>query len=134
METIEISTRARTAWVDITREVQKAVSESGMQRGIAVVCSLHTTGGVTVNEHADPDVMDDVLAALERMVPREGPHAHSEGNSDAHIKASLVGLSVTIPVEQGRLELGTWQGVFFCEFDGPRRRRVTVRLVPVHST
>jgi len=129
METIEISTRERSAWVDITPEVQRIVSESGVQRGIAVVCSLHTTGGVTVNEHADPDVMEDVLAALERMAPRQGPYAHSEGNSDAHIKASLVGLSVTIPVEQGRLVLGTWQGIFFCEFDGPRRRRVGVQVM-----
>jgi len=129
METIEISTRARSAYVDITREVQGAVTASGVQTGAAVVWSLHTTGGVTVNENADPDVMEDVLATLERMVPRSGPYAHREGNSDAHVKASLVGLSVTVPIEGGRLVFGTWQGIYFCEFDGPRRRRVGVQVI-----
>ncbi len=94
-----------------------------------MVWSLHTTGGVTVNENADPDVMADLFGALERMVPHEGPYAHSEGNSDAHVKATLVGLSVTLPVEEGQLVLGTWQGVYFCEFDGPRRRRVGVQVM-----
>ena len=129
METIELSTRSRSCCVEITREVQEVVTRRGLESGAVVVGSVHTTAGLTVNEHADPDVMDDVLAALDRMVPRQGPYAHSEGNSDAHIKATLVGLSVTVPVENGRLVLGTWQGIFFCEFDGPRQRRVTVQLV-----
>lgn len=130
METIEIATHARTQAVDITARVQEAVARAGVRNGVVVVASAHTTAGLTVNENADPDVMDDLLAALERLVPRRGPYAHSEGNSDAHIKASLVGLSVSLPVQEGRLVLGTWQGVYFCEFDGPRRRRVFVQCLP----
>ncbi len=129
MEIIEISTRARSAYVDITREVQRIVSAGNVASGVAVACSLHTTGGVTVNENADPDVMQDVLSTLERLVPRTGPYAHSEGNSDSHLKASLVGLSVTVPIENKQLVLGTWQGIYFCEFDGPRRRQVAVQIV-----
>ena len=129
METIVIVTRARSEPVDITGQVQEAVSRSGQKDGVAVVYSPHTTAGVTVNEHADSDVMADVFATLERLVPRSGPYAHGEGNSDAHVKASLVGLSVLVPIEQGRLALGTWQGIFFCEFDGPRRRRALVRVI-----
>jgi secondary thiamine-phosphate synthase enzyme len=129
MQTIEVATRSRTESVDITGQVQVAISQAGASTGIAVICSAHTTAGVTVNENADPDVMADVLATLDRLVPRRGPYAHSEGNSDAHIKASLVGLSVTLPVEDGHLVLGTWQGIHFCEFDGPRRRKVLVQMV-----
>ena len=128
MEAIEITTSARSEVVDITGQVQQAVSRAGITEGIAVVYSPHTTAGITVNEHADPDVMADVLATLERLVPRRGPYAHTEGNSDAHVKATLVGPSVCVPIEHGRLALGTWQGVFFCEFDGPRSRRAFVQL------
>ena len=134
METIEIVTRARSEPVDITGRVQEAVSRTGLKDGLAVVCSTHTTAGVTVNEHADPDVMADMFATLERLAPRSGPYAHVEGNSDAHIKSSLVGLSVCVPVERGRLALGTWQGIFFCEFDGPRRRRVLVQIIENSAT
>ena len=130
MEIIEITTRSRTQVVDITGEVQEAISKSGLSDGVAVACSAHTTAGLTVNENADPDVMADALATLERLVPRRGPYAHAEGNSDAHVKASLMGLSVTLPVQNGRLVLGTWQGVYCCEFDGPRRRRVFVQVLP----
>jgi len=130
MESIEITTKSRTEAVDITEEVQAAVSRSQVSRGVVLVSSLHTTAGMTVNEHDDPDVMDDVMGALERLAPHRGPYAHSEGNSDAHIKATLVGPSVSLPLEAGRLSLGTWQGIFFCEFDGPRRRRVLVQVVP----
>jgi len=130
METIEISTRSRSEAVEITGRVQDVVSRSGVTDGVVVVCSAHTTAGVTVNEHADPDVMADVLATLAQMVPRSGPYAHTEGNSDAHIKASLVGQSVSVPVKQGSLVLGTWQGIYFCEFDGPRRRRAMVQVLP----
>ncbi len=130
MNTIELNTSSRTQLVDITREVQRVVTRSGLADGLAVVCSAHTTAGMTINENADPDVTADLLGVLERMVPHRGPYAHAEGNSDAHVKASLMGLSVAVPVEGGRLVLGTWQGIYFCEFDGPRRRRVYVQLLP----
>jgi secondary thiamine-phosphate synthase enzyme len=129
MQTIEIRTHSRSEVVEITGRVQDIVSRSGVGSGIAVVGSAHTTAGITVNEHADPDVMADVLATLERLVPRQGRYAHVEGNSDAHIKASLVGLSATVPIEDGRLVLGTWQGIYFCEFDGPRQRRALVQVL-----
>ncbi len=130
METVGIATRSRTEAVDITRQIQDIVSKSTTKSGVAVVCSAHTTAGVSINENADPDVMSDIMDTLGRLVPRTGPYAHAEGNSDAHVKSSLVGHSVTVPVEDGRLVLGTWQGVYFCEFDGPRRRRVLVQLLP----
>jgi secondary thiamine-phosphate synthase enzyme len=129
MERVEIRTQARSSHVEVTRQVEEVVRRSGVQRGVAVVCSLHTTAGVTVNENADPDVMEDVMAALERMAPRGASYAHVEGNANAHIKASLVGLSVTVPVEDAKLVLGRWQGIFFCEFDGPRRREIGVQVV-----
>jgi secondary thiamine-phosphate synthase enzyme len=130
METIEIRTHSRTAPVEITGRVQDVVARSGVNSGVAMVASAHTTAGITVNEHADPDVMADMLATLAKLVPRQGDYAHVEGNSDAHIKASLVGLSAAVPVEDGRLVLGTWQGIYFCEFDGPRTRRALVQVVP----
>lgn len=130
MTIIDITTRNRTECVAITAQVQSAVAESAVERGIAVVCSADTTGGITVNENADPHVMANVLATLGRLIPRHGPYDHGEGNSDAHIKASLVGLSATLPVESGGLVLGTWQGIYFCEFDGPRKRHVTVQVIP----
>ena len=131
METTEVTTRSRIECVEITQQVQDAVSRARVRSGAVLVCSPHTTAGVTVNEHADPDVMEDVMATLSQMVPRQGRYAHAEGNSDAHIKAVLVGSSVVLPIENGRLALGTWQGVYFCEFDGPRRRRVLVQVVAV---
>jgi secondary thiamine-phosphate synthase enzyme len=115
--------------LDITAEVQAAVARAGVASGIVVVCSTHTTAGLTVNENADPDVVSDMTEALSRLVPRNGPYAHAEGNSDAHLKSTFVGQSVTLPVEQGRLALATWQGVYFCEFDGPRHRRVLVQVL-----
>jgi len=130
MQTVEVSTRFRTQVVDITGKVQDLLAASGVSDGVVVICSAHTTAGLTVNENADPDVMADVLSTLERLVPRHGPYAHAEGNSDAHVKASLVGLSVTLPIQNGRLVLGAWQGIYFCEFDGPRRRRVLVQVLP----
>jgi len=130
MTTIEVPTSSRTGCVDITREVQEVVAHSGVGSGVVVVCSAHTTAGITVNENADPDVMADVLSALDRIAPRRASYAHREGNADSHIKAALVGLSVSLPVENGRLVLGTWQAVYLCEFDGPRRRRVFVQVLP----
>jgi secondary thiamine-phosphate synthase enzyme len=127
---LALSTRKRVEFVHITPEVQRAVSDSGVTSGTCVVYVPHTTAGVTINENADPDVARDIVAHLERLVPRQEAYHHMEGNADAHIKASLVGSSVTVLIENGALVLGTWQGIFFCEFDGPRSRRVCVTVVP----
>ncbi len=127
---LSVSTRKRAEFVDITAQVQRAVHDAGVASGTCIVCVPHTTAGITINENADPDVRRDIIAQLERMVPRQGGYHHMEGNADAHIKASLLGSSVTVPIEDGALVLGTWQGIFFCEFDGPRSRRVHVKLVP----
>ena len=115
--------------MDITTQVQDVVKKSEVSEGICVVYVPHTTAGITINEGADPDVRRDILEQLERLVPRDGPYRHIEGNADAHIKASLLGSSVLIPVSGGRLFLGTWQAVFFGEFDGPRSRRVIVQVI-----
>lgn len=125
---ISLSTGKRCCWVDITGEVQRIVTESGIVSGVCTVFSLHTTAAVTVNENADPDVETDFFAKLASMVPRDPAFRHSEGNSDSHIKASLVGFSVQAPVDGGRLVLGTWQSIYFCEFDGPRCRRCMVSV------
>jgi secondary thiamine-phosphate synthase enzyme len=125
-----ISTRARTQLVDITERVEAAVRESNVGAGVAHVFVTHTTAGITINENADPSVVGDLLAALERMVPDDALYHHSEGNSPAHVKASLVGFCQTVPVEDGKLVLGTWQGIYLCEFDGPRTRQVVVKIQP----
>ena len=127
MTEFSVRTRSRTQLVDVTREVAEAVAASGLDRGGALVQVPHTTAGVTINENADPDVCADLEGALDRLVPRDGPYRHSEGNSAAHVKSTLVGSSVTVPVEGGRLVLGTWQGIYLCEFDGPRTRKVRVQ-------
>jgi secondary thiamine-phosphate synthase enzyme len=129
MDIIEIRTRAKEEFVDLTAEVGRVVAASGVASGVCVVTVPHTTAGVTVNENADPDVRADLLMTLRRIVPDALPYAHAEGNSPAHVKAALVGSSATLLVEGGRLQLGTWQGVFFCEFDGPRPRKVWVQIV-----
>lgn len=127
---IELTTSARSQVVDITERVQAALERVGDRRdGAALVYCPHTTAAVFVNENADPDVAADVLAHLERLVPWEGAWRHAEGNAAAHVRASLLGPSVWVPVEGGRLKLGRWQGIFFCEFDGPRRRSVWVQLL-----
>ena len=123
--TIEVRTRSRQELVEITDQVGQAVQESRLDSGVVHLFCLHTTAGLTVNENADEDVVADLISGLDRMV--QGPWRHREGNSPAHLKASLVGHSLTLPVEDGQLCLGTWQGVFLCEFDGPRTRRVLVR-------
>lgn len=115
--------------VDITDAVAAAVAEAGIADGLCTVYSPHTTAGVTVNEGADPDVCTDILARLERLAPPDAGYLHAEGNSDAHIKTALVGPSAAVPVEGGRLALGTWQRIFFCEFDGPRNRTVLFSVV-----
>lgn len=128
----DVQTRQRTEMVDVTAEVAAAVRASAVRSGVALVYSPHTTAGVTVQENADPDVQHDLLLALESAVPLRalrGHYRHAEGNSDAHVKASLVGSSVSVPVEDGALVLGTWQGIFLCEFDGPRMRTLHVRVL-----
>ncbi|HPW18537.1 MAG TPA: secondary thiamine-phosphate synthase enzyme YjbQ [Candidatus Aminicenantes bacterium] len=129
MHTIEIETKARREFVDLTAEVVRLAAASGVRSGVCVVAVPHTTAGVTVNENADPDVRADMDMVLRKLAPDALPYAHGEGNSPAHVKAALVGSSVTLVVEGGKLQLGTWQGVFFCEFDGPRTRRAWVQIV-----
>jgi len=125
---IAVSTPAREVLLDITQRVRKALADSyPALTGLATVFVPHTTAGVTINEGADPSVVRDIVDGLQRLVPRDAGYRHSEGNSDAHIKASLIGSSVTIPVEQGRLRLGTWQSIYFAEFDGPRTRKVWIQ-------
>ena len=124
-----VRTRNRTEFLDITAQVGKIIQESKGQSGLAVVFVPHTTAAVTINENADPSVQHDILADLNRLIPFTGPYQHMEGNSAAHIKSSLVGPSETLFIEKGRLALGTWQGVYFCEFDGPRTRKVWVKII-----
>ena len=126
---IIIKTRSRTEFVDITSEVQSIVDETGIKNGVCYVYVPHTTAAVTINEGADPSVAGDIQTMLSRIVPHSADYNHMEGNSDAHIKASLIGSSQAVVIEEGKLLLGTWQAVFFCEFDGARHRRVTVRII-----
>ncbi len=127
MEIIHVRTSRREELVDITHEVERLLPSD--REGVCTLLVQHTTAGVTINENADPDVVRDILVALRTLVPRTGMgFRHGEGNSDAHVKSSLVGASLSIPFVHGRLVLGTWQGVYFCEFDGPRDRRVAVQV------
>ena len=125
---IQVKTNSRTELIDITHRISEEVTRIGIQNGICSVFMQHTTAGLTINENADPDVKRDILVGLARLVPASGDYLHAEGNSDAHIKASLMGFSLTVPVIDGRLALGTWQGIYFCEFDGPRDRHVLVGI------
>jgi secondary thiamine-phosphate synthase enzyme len=132
METtsFDVSTRGREQMLDITSRVAQAVEDSQIGAGTVTVYVPHTTAGVTVNENADPDVVRDMLSALEHAVPwRQSFYRHGEGNSAAHVKSSLVGCSAVLPVVGGRMALGTWQAIFFCEFDGPRTRKVVVTVI-----
>lgn len=129
LETVEVRTRKRAEFVDITGYVHDAVRKSGVERGSCMVFVPHTTAAVTINENADPDVVRDIERELSRIVPQNGRYSHSEGNSDAHIKASVLGASQMLPIQNGSLVLGTWQGIYFAEFDGPRQRRVHVQIV-----
>ena len=128
MTSLTIRTTARCEMIDITGLVAAAIREKGINNGICHVFVPHTTAAVTINENADPDVPQDILAALDRIVPLADHYLHAEGNAAAHIKASLFGASQTVSIENGRLVLGTWQSLFFCEFDGPRTRQVLVGL------
>ena len=125
----KLTTRSHSEFVDITAEVRNVLETSNVSDGVCQVFIPHTTAGVTINENADPDVTADMIGALEKTFPWNGAYRHMEGNSAAHIKASLMGFSAFVPVENGRLVLGTWQGVYFCEFDGPRTRNVLVNVI-----
>jgi secondary thiamine-phosphate synthase enzyme len=129
MEKLTVQSNDRTAIIDITHQIQSLVQESGIKSGVCYVFIPHTTAGITINENADPDVKSDMLMEINKVIPFTDSYRHMEGNSAAHIKATLFGNSEMIIVNDGRLQLGTWQGVFFCEFDGPRTRRVWVKLI-----
>lgn len=129
MTTITVDSRQRVELIEITDKIRAAIRSSGIREGLAVVYTPHTTAAITINENADPDVARDLVAALNQLVPFAGDYRHAEGNSAAHVKSTLVGASETLIVEAGAPVLGTWQGVYFCEFDGPRRRQVQVRVV-----
>jgi secondary thiamine-phosphate synthase enzyme len=130
MQAIRVKTTRRTELVDITREVQRVVSALGIRLGTCFIYVPHTTAGVLINEHADPDVASDAEGAFDRLVPMNGPYRHSEGNSDSHVKSMLAGANQFVFVEEGKLALGRWQGIFFAEFDGPRERKVYVKVLP----
>jgi len=126
---INVKSRVRTEFIDITEKVQEVLKESGISSGICNIFVPHTTAAVTVNEGADPTVQRDIQTFLNKMVPFDGDYQHREGNSSAHIKTTLIGVSQTVLIDEGRLVLGTWQSIFFCEFDGPRHRRVALKII-----
>jgi secondary thiamine-phosphate synthase enzyme len=128
ISTMSIRTRNRSEMIDITSMVTEQLQKAGLEEGVCYLYVPHTTAGITINEGADPSVVADIQAMLETLVPWEGPYRHLEGNAAAHIKSSLVGNSVVVLVESGRLKLGTWQAIFFCEFDGPRARKVYIKF------
>ena len=134
MKEIRVSTRRREELVDITSSIEEAIGKIGFSSGLCVIYCPHTTAAITVNEGADPSVAEDMIAGLRRLIPPEWDFSHMEGNSDAHIKASLIGPSETVIVDGGRLALGTWQRVFFCEFDGPRKRMFFVKVLGREET
>ena len=123
----------RNNWIEVTGNVRDLVRESGVRNGLCVVYCPHTTAGITINENADPDVVRDLIFALEKTYPDRAEFRHSEGNSAAHLKASAIGSSATVIIRDGRLLLGTWQGVYFCEFDGPRTRRFYIEILEANA-
>jgi secondary thiamine-phosphate synthase enzyme len=129
IQTFQVITSAKTDLVDITGHVQEVVEKLGVRNGVCFVYTPHTTAAVTINENADPAVVQDMIMVLNKMVPSQDRYRHLEGNSPAHVKASLIGGSETLFVESGKLILGTWQGIFFCEFDGPRSRNVHIKVL-----
>jgi secondary thiamine-phosphate synthase enzyme len=133
MPTLQIKTDRRTEFVDITTQVQSLLTESAVCDGVLYLYVPHTTAAITINEHTDPDVASDVEAAFDRLIPNRGPYKHSEGNSDSHIKAILVGNTQTVFIADGNLLLGRWQGIFFCEFDGPRDRKLHIKIIADHE-
>ncbi len=126
---LNVKSRHRNEFIDITSRIEAVLGEAGIRSGLCYICVPHTTAGVTINEGADPSVQHDILQALSHLVPRDAAYHHMEGNSDAHIKTTLVGSTQAVPIEDGRLVLGTWQSIFFCEFDGPRHRRVALEFM-----
>ena len=129
IQTFQVRTSKQIEFIDITRSVQEAVKETGAEDGVCIVFVPHTTAGITINENADPSVVQDIIMELNKIVPFKDQYHHLEGNSPAHIKACILGCSQTVFVESGNLALGTWQGIFFCEFDGPRNRKVYVKVI-----
>lgn len=129
LKELNIKTGARTEFKDISSHIQKVIRESGIEKGICYIYVPHTTAGIIINEGADPSVQRDIQKTLEKLIPFKGDYSHAEGNSPAHIKSVLTGTSQTIIIDGGKLLLGTWQSVFFCEFDGPRSRRVIVKVI-----
>ena len=129
MEKINVSTGRRTEFVEITSKVEEVVKKSGIKNGVCFIYVPHTTCGLTINENADPSVKKDIINKLEEIVPENGGYSHMEGNADAHIKSSIVGHSLTVFIENGNLQLGTWQGIFLCEFDGPRTRQIWIKII-----
>ena len=130
MNRINVQTRNKVQLVDITRDVQKLVADSGVANGVCHIFVPHTTAAVTLNENADPSVASDIVARFDALVPQDIGYGHTEGNAPAHIKAATIGAGATVFVEDGILVLGTWQGIFLCEFDGPRKRSVIIKIVP----
>uniref|UniRef100_A0A7C6A838 YjbQ family protein n=1 Tax=candidate division WOR-3 bacterium TaxID=2052148 RepID=A0A7C6A838_UNCW3 len=126
---IEVKTHSRNCLVDITEKVEEVIKKSGIERGTCIIYVPHTTAAVTINENYDPSVCEDIITTLTRIVPKNGHYAHTEGNADAHIKAAIIGSSKTVFFEKKKILFGTWQGIFFCEFDGPRNRRVLVKII-----
>jgi secondary thiamine-phosphate synthase enzyme len=126
--TLSITTRNRSEMIDITSQIEGELKKSGLKDGVCLLFVPHTTAGITINESADPSVATDIQAMLNKLIPWEGSYRHLEGNSAAHIKSSLIGSSVMVFVESGHLKLGTWQGIFFCEFDGPRSRKLYIKF------
>jgi secondary thiamine-phosphate synthase enzyme len=129
MQQLTVKTQSQTEMIDITRQVQKSIEAAGFQDGLCVLYVPHTTAGITINESADPSVRRDILKVLNQMVPWQADYRHMEGNSPAHIKSTLVGASQLVVVEKGQMVLGTWQGIFFCEFDGPRSRKLQIKFI-----
>lgn len=129
MKEISLQTHSRVEMIDITATVQKIAGEEKIEEGVCLVYTPHTTAAVTINENADPDVPCDIIAALDKAIPLSANYRHAEGNSAAHVKSSLVGTSELVIIEKGRLVLGTWQSIFFCEFDGPRTRKVLISII-----
>lgn len=129
LQTLRVQTQTQTEFKDITAEVIRLVAEARVESGLCCLYVPHTTAGILINENDDPDVVADIADTLNRLVPHGASYKHSEGNANAHIKAALVGTSQTIPIEAGKLALGRWQGIFFCEFDGPRQRAVKVKIL-----
>ena len=129
MVKLDVRTNSQTQFIDITQEIQQAVNKSGVKSGICQIFIPHTTAGITINENADPSVTRDILMELNKVIPFSDGYHHQEGNSAAHIKSSLVGCSLAVIIDGGQIQLGTWQGIYFCEFDGPRSRRVWLKII-----